>query len=261
MIVSISRLKTFKACRRAFELHYIEGLRPVVEAEALQTGRKYHELIERLFAGADIEEEQTKEFAMFEAFRKYVAPKLPAYTPEVVISYDINGEDALTGRLDGIADIGGECVLIEHKTTSSDNLEEYEFDLQVDEQIPAYMLATGARRMFYTVCKKPTIRQKKNETDEEFFERMKEWYDEDTTQKIRCFIVERTDEEVEQFRSELVDLVDEVRNTKRYYRNTLHCFRFGRRCEYASICANYDPTQEYIEFTKEEKNELEENHT
>ena len=42
------------------------------------------------------------------------------------------------------------------------------------------MLLTGMRKVWYTVCRKPTIRQKKNETDEEFFGRMVAWYDEDT---------------------------------------------------------------------------------
>ena len=40
-----------------------------------------------------------------------------------------------------------------------------------------------------------------------------------------------------------------------FYRNCSHCFRWGRRCEYASICLNFDPEQEYIEFTRRENNE------
>ena len=33
MEVSISKIKTFKACRRAYELKYIHGLKPVEKAE------------------------------------------------------------------------------------------------------------------------------------------------------------------------------------------------------------------------------------
>ena len=38
MIISVSRLKTFKACRRMYELKYIHNLEPVQTPEALETG-------------------------------------------------------------------------------------------------------------------------------------------------------------------------------------------------------------------------------
>lgn len=254
MNVSISRLKTFKACRRMYEFRYVEGLEPVSESEPLYIGGRYHDFIEKFYNGEDIEPELTKEYAMFDAFRTYIAPKLPQYTPEQWFTYNLNDDDALICRVDGIVTIGDECMLIEHKTSSADITEEYEYDLQFDEQIPAYMLASGARCMYYTVCRKPTIRQRKEETDEEFYQRMREWYDTDTESKIRCFLVERTDDEIETFRTELVGMVNEVKNTHCFYRNTLHCFHWGRRCEYAPICMNYDPNQTYIGFTKEEPN-------
>ena len=75
----------------------------------------------------------------------------------------------------------------------------------------------------------------------------------DTDSKIRLFDVERTDEEVEAFRKELEeikDIISEAEVNKRFYRNTCHCNAWGRRCEYSSICLNYDPSQSYIEFTK-----------
>lgn len=253
MNISISRLKTFKACRRMFQLQYIEGLRPVVDAEPLQTGKRYHELIELFYKDQDLSgTEFTKEMAMFMAFKKYIVPRLPRFTPEEWFNLPLGNGDHFIGRLDGRVRLGGEIVLIEHKSTSMEITEQYEYDLQHDEQVLAYMLATGARRMYYTACMKPTIRQKKNETDEEFFNRMLEWYDTDTEKKIRCFLLERTNEEVLDYKKSLLEEVEEVKNAKCYYRNSLHCFRWGRRCEYASICHDYDPNQQYIEFVKEE---------
>lgn len=49
MRLSISKIKLFKSCRRAYELKYVEGLTPVQIASALQTGLSYHEKIEELY--------------------------------------------------------------------------------------------------------------------------------------------------------------------------------------------------------------------
>ena len=148
--------------------------------------------------------------------------------------------------------------------TSQEITEQYEYNLLWDEQILAYMLLTGMRKVWYTVCRKPTIRQKKNETDDEFFERMVEWYDEDTESKIRLLEIERTDNEVEQFKAELdamryemknAEISDKHRTVKAspFYRNTCHCNMWGRRCEYSSICLNYQPNTEYIDFYRKEE--------
>lgn len=248
MVLSISRIKLFKSCRRAYQLHYVEGLTPVNTSEALETGLNYHERIEELYkdGGVDITD-LSKEAAMAAAYMKYIYPKFRMRVPEEWISYPI-GDDTLIGRADGIAEDGR---LVEHKTTSSEITEEYEYDLQWDEQMLAYMLMTGAREIWYTVCRKPTIRQKKGETDEEFFDRMIAWYEEDTESKIRCMLLTRTDEEVAEFEQELKKMVFEMNHASNFYRNTGNCKRWGRRCEYASVCLHYDPEQEYVEFTKE----------
>ena len=246
MQISISRLKTFKACRRAYYFKYIEGLEPIKKADALETGLNYHEFVEKLDMGGSLpEDDYSKESAMLRAYLKYIFPQLTVMKTEEWVKYDLGDGDELIGRVDGIAFDGS---IVEHKTTSAEITEEYEFNLQWDEQMLAYMLCTGARKIYYTVCRKPTIRQKKNESDEEFFQRCVEWYDEDTESKVRLLVLERTDEEVENFRKELVETMQELKNAKSMYRNCLHCFRWGRQCEYAPICLSYDPNQEYAEF-------------
>ena len=115
------------------------------------------------------------------------------------------------------------------------------------------MLMTGAREIYYTVCRKPTIRQKKDETEDEFFDRMVEWYDQDTESKIRLLRISRTDEEIERFLDAVEKMACEINHTDHFYRNTNHCRHWGRMCEYAPICMNYDPGQEYIGFTKEDR--------
>lgn len=246
--LSVSRIKLFKACRRAYELKYVEGLEPVVTPESLQIGTTYHAKLEKLYRDGDFEQDYSREAAMAMAYKKYILPQFKVKAAEEWCRTETDGIP-FVGRVDGIAEDGR---LVEHKTTSHD-LAEYEYSLQWDEQILAYMLMTGARQMYYTVCRKPTIRQKKNETDEEFYFRMVAWYDEDTESKIKVILVTRTDEEVQAYKKELEDIVTQIRNCNDYYRNTCHCTAWGRRCEYSSVCLHYDPTQEYVEFMKTEE--------
>lgn len=272
MRLSISKIKAFKSCRRLYELRYIEGLEPVQKSDALTLGSNYHELLEFLNKNGTldgVEEDNSRELAMACAYYKYIYPKFHVTDAEKWLNYDMGNGNELVGIADGIADDGH---LVEYKTFGgNDSMEQYEYNLQWDEQILAYMFMTGKRKVWYVVCRKPNIRQGKNETDEEFFNRMIEWYDTDTDNKIRLFEIERTDEEVEQFKNNLYSIAAEMNMaeaekknksymvTDPFYRNTCHCNVWGRRCEYSSICLHYDPNQEYIEFTKGEQYEPEKN--
>lgn len=251
MKCSVSRMKLFKACRRAYYFKYVEDLEPVEKAEALQTGSNYHEYVECLYNNHFIDNDYTKECAMARAYQKYILPKVDIVETEKWFEKKI-GRHVLIGRVDGISADG--CV-VEHKTTSSDIAEggEYEYNLQWDEQILAYMSLTGCRTIHYTVCKKPTIRMKQNESEEEFFARMCEWYETDTDKKIRTFDVTRTDEEVAEWEKDFEQMCDEMEIAEkagRMYRCTNHCNAWGRRCEYSGICLHYDPRCEYVEFMK-----------
>lgn len=251
--VSISRVKLFKACRRAYELKYVYGLEPVERAESLETGLSYHKLIEHLYKNDtldDVENDYSKEFAMAHAYWTYIYPRFKVKSVEDWFEYLLPNGDKLVGRTDGITNDG---VLVEHKTTSAEITEEYEYNLQWDEQILAYMLATNTRKVWYTVCRKPTMRQKKGESDEGFFYRMLAWYEEDTPSKIRLLCLHRTDDEVNAFALDLRKMIYEIDHCTHFYRNCAHCNKWGRRCEYSSICLYYDPNQDYVEFTRKER--------
>lgn len=249
MKLSISKLKCFESCRMAYKFKYIEELEPVQKADALVLGSNYHKLIEGLYKNGKLEceDEYSKELAMAKAYEKYIYPQFKVKAVEESFEYQINDNHILEGRVDGVAEDG---CLVEHKTTSANSLEEYEYNLQWDEQILAYMLGYNIRQIWYTVIRKPTIKKKANETDEEFFERMIAWYDEDTDAKIRLMQLTRTDEEIEQFKENLIELANIMDNKPYIYRNTQYCNCWGKRCEYSSICLNYDPSERYIEFEK-----------
>lgn len=256
MKISVSRLKTYKACPREFYFKYIENLEPVEKAEALEVGKNYHKRLENLYNGEEeiSDDDFSKERAMVEAYKKYIYPNFKVKSAEDWFEYELPNGDTLMGITDGIAEDG---CLVEHKTKGSEITEQYEYDLMWDEQILAYMLVTGTRKVYYTVCRKPTIRQKKDETDEEFYRRMVEWYDEDTDSKIRLLEIHRTDDEVKQFEKDLLYFLDHQipkdTDEKNYYRNTCNCNMYGRRCEFSSVCLNYDPNQMYAQFERIER--------
>ena len=218
------------------------------KSNAMQTGSDYHEKLESLYKTGDFERDYSKESAMATAYEKYIYPKFRVVDAEKFLRTNLT-RHTLIGICDGIADDGS---IVEHKTTSMDITEAYEYNLLWDEQILAYMALTGARKVYYTVIRKPTIRQKKNESEEEFFNRMVEWYDSDTDSKIRLLEITRSDEEVHEFINNFDDVLDIMQEATEgsCYRNTQHCNCWGRRCEYSSICLNYDKNQEYVEFNR-----------
>ena len=231
-------------------------MQAVQTAEALEVGKSYHARLEALENGEPLESDFSKAAAMAEAYAKYILPSFHVTAAEKELEKKIGGH-ILHGFIDGLSDDG---YIVEHKTTSQDISEggEYEYNLLWDEQVLAYMLLTGRRKVHYTVCRKPTIRPKKDESEEEFYQRMVEWYDDDTEHKIRVFTVERTDAEVKQFEQDFKAICHEMvlaaKSDKKIYCNTCHCNSWGRRCEYSGICLNYDPNQQYIEYYKEDIN-------
>lgn len=251
--LSISKIKAFKSCRRLYELRYIENLKPIAISNALQIGTSYHELLEEwnktgsFISGFD----KPSAMAMAYAYTQHIDPIIGRLkNVEEWYEMPITDDYKLHGRIDGMTEDG---IIVDHKTTSL-NLEEYEYNLQWDEQAMAYMLLTGKRKMIFTVIRKPTIRQKKTESDEDFYQRMVDWYDEDTFNKIRIITIERSDEELEAFKKDLVKMTEEMQ-TDNFYKNTNHCRCWGRRCEYSEVCLNYDPNQNYFGFEKETENE------
>lgn len=261
MKISSTKVKCYKACKRLYYLKYVEGLEYTKPIETLENGKSYHAEIEDMYNndGWFVPADDPKIRAMAEAYRHYIYPQFKCKHVEQWFEYPLNKEHTLVGRFDAIAEDG--CV-VEHKTTSADVDDEYIYNLQWDEQILNYMLASGHNEMYYTVCKKPTIRQKQNETTEEFLARCIAWYDDDTEHKIRVIKVTRSEKEIDAQKENLLWICECIKEdeqlgldtsgTYMFFRNPMHCTCYGRRCEFAPICLDYDPKFEYVEFRRKE---------
>lgn len=261
MKLSASKIKCYKSCKRAYFFKYIEELVPVQDAEPLVAGKTYHSMIENLYKTGGVEvdvENNPKISAMAAAYEKYIYPQFKLKAAEEWFEYNLTDNVQLVGRFDGIAEDG---LVVEHKTTSAAVDDEYIYNLQWDEQILTYMLVSGKNEMYYTVFKKPTIRQKQNETAEEYYERCCAWYAEDTDKKIRIIKVTRSEKEVKAYKTALKYIAKDMQKDEKskkpkeytFYRNCSQCTAYGRKCEYASICLDYDPKLEYVEFKKKEE--------
>lgn len=254
MRLSNSGIQCFKSCRRAYELRYIEGVYPQTSPEVLERGRGYHEKLESVLKGESFELDDPKTDAMAMAFEKYVLPKLGKVEAVEEWFEKPVGNHTIIGRCDGRLANG---KLLEHKTTSAELDDAYIAGLQNDEQILTYMWAYDVNDILYTVCRTPTIRLKQNETEDEFRQRCLEWYDSDTEHKIGTINVYRSPEEIAEFAESLKLMMEEIEGCHNFYRVPSHCMKWGRMCEYASICRNYDPQMEYVGFEKrgEKRNE------
>lgn len=255
MRASNSKIQCFKSCRRKYWLKYVEGLEYNKTINALERGKSYHAKIEELYNnGFFTPDENIKTNAMAAAYQKYIYPRFPVQAVEEWFDKDIDGH-TLVGRIDGKTPDG---ELVEHKTTSAKIDEAYFFNLSFDEQILSYMLAKDTNGIYYTVCQTPTIRQRQNESEEDFQQRCIDWFDDDTDSKIRVVHITRQPKEIEEFKVATVGIMGEMEQCKLFYRNPGNCMRYGRMCEYAPICLEYDPKAEYVDFSKrEEKKEKE----
>lgn len=246
MKLSYSKMQCYKDCRRMYELKYIYGVHPTEQPQPLQDGLSYHEGVEKLISKKNVEIPHTKIGSMLYAFQKHIElPKCDIKT-EQPFCIDI-GNHQLVGRFDGL----GDSFVLEHKTTSSNIDGAYWQQAERSEQILTYCLASGNTEVLYTACKKPTIRQKKNETEEEFFDRCCEWYAEKDA-KIGQIFLYKTPLQIERYADILKSTADEIEKCNLFYKNCGHCMKWGRLCEYAPICEEYDPKQDYVGFERKD---------
>lgn len=254
MKASNSRIQCYKSCRRMYQLKYIYGLEPVKQSEALERGVSYHDKVEQLIKQGYFEiDENVKVNAMAMAFNLYIMPQLTDIVAEEEwFEYKTPSGNTVIGRIDA-RDKDGR--IIEHKTTGSEITEEYWYNLENNEQVLTYMAAYDVQRMIYTVCRTPSIRQKMNESDGEFWQRCVDWYKEDKDSKIQMREIYREKGDIEAFKKQQDATINEMAGCTLFYKNESHCMKWGKMCEYAPVCRFYDPNMEYINFTRNEVRE------
>jgi hypothetical protein len=157
------------------------------------------------------------------------------------------------GKIDGLGVLqDGRLALVEHKTTSDsvDTGSDYWLRLRLNQQVMQYVVAARAlgwdvQMILYDVTKKPSIRQKQNESAEEFGARLAA----DTQERPEFYFARREvpvlEQDLEEFkvqRYELSKLILALRQAER--RTSLREQAWPRNvngmscqgCEFAGFC-------------------------
>lgn len=242
--LTASQVRAYKACRRLYQLQYIDCLKPVNEYEPYATGRNYHAKISQIIKTGKYEKSFDKTDAMADAFGKYILPKLQPFNTEREFKKRLSYGIYLKGKIDGWDKNG---VILEHKTTSASINDDFEDKLKWDDQIYIYMIGLDANELIYTVCRKPTIKLKQNETEEDYLKRCAEWYDES---KTAVFKITKTSKELQDKKEELISIAKEIRAQKNWHKNSSNCKVLA--CLYEDICLGYD-SENMPGFEKKEK--------
>lgn len=166
----------------------------------------------------------------------------------------------LQGKIDAITVIDGKMWLVEYKTASQIN-KGYFDRVSLDEQITLYMYAYRERfgvkpeGVIYRVLKKPTIRQTKKESMEQFCNRLEQDY----VDRPDFYFFEqkyyRSENDLKQFEKELWAFTQQYLYEKRNdinCKNASRCLDFGQ-CEYMPICLGEADLE--LDYVKKEKHE------
>jgi len=290
-LLTNSTISSFKNCRKQYYYRNVKQLVPRHEGEARGIGSAVHKGIETgsieeaLALFDDIFPSDQQEADKLETNKAIVQAMLEGYfslygtdwegefQPELQFEVPIinpkTGAQSktfkLAGKVDGLLkDRGGKYWLVEFKTAGTID-KSYIDKLMLDAQMTAYIY--GLQRqldikisgVIYRVLRKPSIRQTKKETLEQFLNRLVEDY---KSRPEFYFVQEqlyRTQEDLDEFEQELWDITQDLlkcRKDNLWYKNTSRCKDWGK-CQYIPLCAKYEDAEELF-IQKEVNSELKE---
>jgi len=271
-LITQSELTTFSKCEQRHNLRYNKWLTPFEEHPALSMGSAFHTGIEEQSVEAAIDYlrgidpvwpkwEEGKANVRESIVAAMVGGALNQWTVwpdkhEVQfqlpfrhpVTNNASKKHRFSGVFDGVwegthPDYPGEVVLGEWKTAAQVN-NDYMLRLEIDFQVSTYLWAASqlygrpVRKVVYRVVKKPTIRQKKTEELSEYADRVKEDYLLRPEHYLFEVVVERTDEQLEQWRSQAWAIHKRLLAIKRGnepIKSTQACLGRGR-CPYFDLC-------------------------
>lgn len=198
-LLTVSRLKTFRACARKHELRYVKKFVPTAQRESLSIGTLFHEGVEAWWNMDDlgfalgavaaaahqmaVDEEIT--VRVTEMLRGYVASWSPIRPQYAVLGVEQEFRTALinpdtmaksqtwetAGKIDLVLKerATGHVILVEHKTTAddiSDDAAHYFKKLVLDAQLSLYhvggeSLGYSFQKIIYDVAAKPSLKRKR----------------------------------------------------------------------------------------------------
>ncbi len=251
--ISYSSIERFRDCAYKYYLSKIANCLPVKTSTALNVGKMFHKAHEQpsLFdaitmLNAEYQAATTDNInsvllvdTMISSTYKHLKP-LGCTERELELTVKIPGKRGFNyfGIIDGILKDGR---TYEIKTTS--NTVDKEAEIQRHSiQNPLYWVLSGINEgTVVDIIKKPTVRQKKNETIDEYFDRCTEQYDSEPDRFFKR--IELPYEEIKHKAavSYLQTAIDDIRaciNRNDFPRRYGHACKtpWGNFCDYQSLC-------------------------
>jgi len=291
-LLTNSTIGQFKNCRRAYYYRNTLQLVPRIEKEPKGIGSAVHKGLEignveeALTVFDDIFPFDQDEANKIEVNKAIVQAMLEGYferfgicfpeaeerKPELIFEIPIinpitrakSRSFVLGGKPDDLVKINGQWWLVEYKTAGTVD-KSYIDKLMLDTQITTYIYAiqkfcnikiTG---VIYRILRKPSIRQTKKETVNQFINRLIQDY----KNRPEFYFYEeklyRSQEDLAEFEADLWWLTQDMLKCQReglWYKNTSRCKDWGK-CEYIPLCAKYPDAKDLFK-QKEVNSELKE---
>ena len=261
--LSASGLSMFRNCPKSFEYKYIQGIKRVdqIETEQLTIGKVFHSILEGEPLEAELEPKLQMSIEASADFvkNKYVIEALGSTLAEVdgdtTKEFELK-QDGFIGFIDLVIRQPDGDILVDYKYVASlDYADAYRISDQTKLYPYLYQKQTGRKvqKFIYLCVVKPTIRLKREETQEQYFERVKEWYTE-WNSKIAEVCIDRA--ELDDLEAELkqdLHFIKHMRDNEMFYRNNGACNKYNTKCPYYPICYNEENWEIY--FTREVKDD------
>jgi hypothetical protein len=272
-ILTNSAINAFKSCARKYYWRYVRELEALVRPEALLLGSAIHGFLEAHYRQLPFtmpSDLNPKSQAILKGVMEYYpllfmddADLFDPVAIEKLISGEILNPEtgrpardySFGGKVDGLVILKkdvegfkeGDLLLLEHKTTTK--VDNNYFDrLQLDFQLRLYVLFL-ARELgapvagcLFNVILKPSLRQKKHESEEEYSQRLR--LEMNWPQMFHRRFLRFPDQRLQEIQQELWDaknIVAKARQENVFTMNSASCFDYHRRCDYWALCASSDP--------------------
>lgn len=264
--LTASGLATLCGCMRKYFYSYELGLKHTSEAFALTFGSAWHRAMEARWQGKTAEEALTAAIGDVSTldelqiatltglltgyYECYDHDPIKELQPEREFLFPLAGSRTfdIAGKIDGLGiHEDGRPLLLEHKTTidSVEPNSDYWSRLRCNSQIMQYCHAartcgTPVELILYDVTRKPSIRQRANETVEEYGARLTA----DTLKRPEFYFARREvgvlDQDIEEFVIQRLELSRLILALRRASRSTAKPYQaWHRNC--SSMTCNYCP--------------------
>lgn len=250
-IYSVSQLKTALECRQKWANKYIKELVPLDDGSfEINYGKAFHDRLEHGGASELFGQKwNTIVNQHYYAYCKYWEANgdVETVATEVPFEFSLTLDEnyLIHGYIDRVVKFCGRYHILDTKTTGSDAAGKAKYHLH-SLQLPMYVLAAQSvpelqqyniESAIIDITCRPGIRQKKNETDQEYLDRVAEWYYNRRHEVFyRSKPIEYDQGYLHNLASETMALIDELEAGNNPYKNRDSCYKFRSQCGYHPVC-------------------------